>query len=500
MGTLLLSQMRMTLFSEESNLARSRSPPTDADRTPTRTGFLCWCNVRSNFEGSTGTRGPVPSTNDAPRDADPPARAAATTAPPAPRHRTRGMSDDRDRVRARFRDLLRPVRLRDRRRPVPGLEAAARRAPLYYNEKYDFYAREPLRRRRAGPRSTGRPTARPRARSSSSSRPTSRCRRASIIFEDPPSHDLHRGLLSRVFTPRKMDAIEPKVREFCARSLDPLVGLGRLRLHRRPRRPDADAHDRHAARHPRGRTRRRSATRSTTACASTRAAMPDAGRLRHHGQADVFADYIDWRAEHPSDDLMTELLQAEFEDETARTRTLTRDEVLNYVNLHRRRRQRDHHPPHRLDRQGAGRAPRPAARAAGRGPRRSIPNAIEELLRYEAPSPVQARYVTERRRAPRPGRSPRAASCCCSTASANRDDRHFPDGDRFDIHRKIDHHLSLRLRHPLLPRRRAGPARGAGRPRRGAQALPRLGRRLGQRQAGPHLDRARLGALPVHTA
>jgi cytochrome P450 len=32
--------------------------------------------------------------------------------------------------------------------------------------------------------------------------------------------------LSRVFTPKKMNAIEPKVREFCARSLDPLVDAG----------------------------------------------------------------------------------------------------------------------------------------------------------------------------------------------------------------------------------------------------------------------------------
>src|SRR5262245_54757712 len=49
-----------------------------------------------------------------------------------------------------------------------------------------------------------------------------------IIFEDPPIHTLHRGLLSRVFTPRKMDALEGKIREFCARSLDPLVGTGRF--------------------------------------------------------------------------------------------------------------------------------------------------------------------------------------------------------------------------------------------------------------------------------
>ena len=45
-----------------------------------------------------------------------------------------------------------------------------------------------------------------------------------IIFEDPPIHTMHRGLLSRVFTPKKMNALEPQIREFCAQSLDPLVG------------------------------------------------------------------------------------------------------------------------------------------------------------------------------------------------------------------------------------------------------------------------------------
>ena len=72
-----------------------------------------------------------------------------------------------------------------------------------------------------------------------------------LIFEDPPVHTVHRQLLSRVFTPKKMSALEPQIREFCARALDPLVGLERVRLHRRSRRPDADARDRHAPRHPR---------------------------------------------------------------------------------------------------------------------------------------------------------------------------------------------------------------------------------------------------------
>ena len=80
--------------------------------------------------------------------------------------------------------------------------------------------------------------------------------------------------------------------------------------------------------------------------------------------------------------------------------------------------------------------------------------------------------------------------------SANRDDRHFPDGDRFDIHRDDRPPPELRLRPALLPRRRARPPRRPGRARRGAEALARLGGRLGPRGTGPHADRARLGRAP----
>jgi cytochrome P450 len=49
-----------------------------------------------------------------------------------------------------------------------------------------------------------------------------------LIMEDAPVHTVRRTLLSRVFTPRGMAALEPKIREFCARGLDPLVGAGRF--------------------------------------------------------------------------------------------------------------------------------------------------------------------------------------------------------------------------------------------------------------------------------
>src|SRR5262249_14812556 len=45
-----------------------------------------------------------------------------------------------------------------------------------------------------------------------------------FIFEDAPRHTKHRALVSRVFTPRRMLDLEPQVRDFCARCLDPFVG------------------------------------------------------------------------------------------------------------------------------------------------------------------------------------------------------------------------------------------------------------------------------------
>ena len=63
--------------------------------------------------------------------------------------------------------------------------------------------------------------------------------------------------------------------------------------------------------------------------------MPDFDAKFSEGMdaANGFEEYIEWRATHPSDDLMTDLLQAEFEDETGTMRRMTRQEVLGYVNL-----------------------------------------------------------------------------------------------------------------------------------------------------------------------
>src|SRR4029077_7417323 len=102
-------------------------------------------------------------------------------------------------------------------------------APLYRNEKYDFYALSRFEDVERGfvDRETfisGRGAVLELIKSDIQMPP------GVLIFEDPPVHTVHRSLLSRVFTPRRMNALEPKVREFCARSLDPLVGSGGVEL------------------------------------------------------------------------------------------------------------------------------------------------------------------------------------------------------------------------------------------------------------------------------
>jgi cytochrome P450 len=263
-----------------------------------------------------------------------------------------------------------------------------------------------------------------------------------ILMEDPPIHDVHRGLLVRVFSPTRLVAIEPKVRAFCVDSLDPLVGSGGFDFVRdlgaqmpmrtigmllgippQDQEPLRDIIDE-------GMRIEDDGTRGTQAI--DLALRVIAG--------EPFADYIDWRAKHPSDDLMTDLLNVEFEDETGTVRRLRREEVLGYVGL--------------IAAAGNETTTRLigwAGKLLGEHPDQRqmivddptlIRGAVEEILRYESPSPVQARWVAKD--VEHYGTTVPAGSIMLAlNGSANRDDRKFPDGDRLDIRRKVERHLAF---------------------------------------------------------
>jgi cytochrome P450 len=323
--------------------------------------------------------------------------------------------------------------------PYPIYQRMRAEAPLFYNDRHDFFA---LSRAEDVDRSLT------DWRNFSSARgPILEVIQANVtippgtlLMEDPPAHDIHRSLLSRLFTPRRISAIEPEIREFCKRCLDRLVGVENFDVmaefaNEVPMRvigmllgvPEEDQVA----------IRRRADAKLRTEPGQRMKVSENAIM-----DIDLFSAYIDWRTEHPSDDVMTELLRAEFVDENDVTRTLSREEILTYVTVL------------------AGAGNETTARLIGwlvavldRHPdqRRQladdpqlIPNAIEETLRFEPTGHGIARYVTTD--VELHGRTvPAGSAISLLVASANRDETRWDHPDRFDIHRKISRHSTFGL-------------------------------------------------------
>jgi cytochrome P450 len=325
--------------------------------------------------------------------------------------------------------------------PYPVWKRLREEAPLYYNEQYDFFALsrfDDVERCSVdwGTYLSGRGSVLEMIKQNEEIPP------GSILFEDPPTHDVHRGLLSRVFTPKKMNAIEPKVREFCARSLDPLVGSDRFDFildlgAEMPMRTiglllGIPEQDQQAVKESIG-----------AGVVFEDGKMPDrrSGASTSYVEAmQIYGDYVDYRVQNPSDDLMSELVHTEFEDHHGVRRTLTREEVLGYVFLLAGA--GNETTTRLIGWTGKVLAEHPDQRRELAADHALIPGAIEELLRFEAPSPVQARYVAcdvEHHGQ----KVPEGSALLLLTASANRDEARFPDADRFDIHRRIGHHLTF---------------------------------------------------------
>lgn len=317
--------------------------------------------------------------------------------------------------------------------PYPIWKRMRDEAPLYYNEKYNFYALS--RYEDVAPQLTNWETYR-------SGRGTTmdiimsgiQVPPGVILFEDPPLHDLHRRLLSRVFTPRRMEAIEPLTRDFCVRALDPLVGSGRFDFIENlgsmipmrtigyllgiPEENQAHIRDRGG--------------RAINLTEGTFRAVDDDLFEKSY---EVFSDYIDWRTEHPSDDLMTQLLNAEVEDNGV-TRRLDRTEVLMYTSMIAGA--GNETTTRLIGFMGQLLAEHPDQRREIVQNPSLIPKAIEEVLRYEAPSPVQARHVAHDVECYGTV-IPEGSIMLLLNGSANRDERKFADGERFDIHRGAAH-------------------------------------------------------------
>jgi cytochrome P450 len=146
------------------------------------------------------------------------------------------------------------------------------------------------------------------------------------------------------------------------------------------------------------------------------------------------------RTADPQDDLLSGLVHAEVEDDDGELRRLTSEEIFAFVGL--------------LAGAGTETVARllswAAVTLADNPDQRQllvddpglIGNGVEELLRYEAPSPINSRWLT--RGVDYYGTTiPANSKVALLNGSADRDERHFADPDRFDVRRDIDRHVAL---------------------------------------------------------
>jgi cytochrome P450 len=155
---------------------------------------------------------------------------------------------------------------------------------------------------------------------------------------------------------------------------------------------------------------------------------------------DYLTHQLEEREGSPRDDMLSDLVQAEVTDEHGEVRRLSPEERSAFAGL--------------LISAGTETvakllgwaavtfAAHPQQRALVAADPSLIPNAVEELLRYEAPSPVQGRWTT--RAVEVHGTTiPPDSKVLLLTGSAGRDRRKYPDPDRFDVQRRFDHHVSF---------------------------------------------------------
>jgi cytochrome P450 len=263
----------------------------------------------------------------------------------------------------------------------------------------------------------------------------------SLISQDPPSHTVQRQLLSRAFTPRAISRIEERVRGFAQRLLDERAGSGGF-----------DFVDDFGARIP-----------GMVIAAMLGTPDSDLDHIRRltdsqlhveegddaydsnwddsaSALGDYFMEHVHARREHPGDDLMSALVTLEFTDEQGVSRKLSDMEACRYIHLL----------------SGAGNetvarftgwagstlAQHPDQRAKLVARPDLVPNAVEEILRYEPPSMSLARVVTKDVTW-YDQVVPEGAVLMLVTAATGRDQRQFADPDTLDVERHIDRHLSF---------------------------------------------------------
>jgi cytochrome P450 len=262
-----------------------------------------------------------------------------------------------------------------------------------------------------------------------------------IIFMDPPDHTSLRSLVSREFTPRRIGGLEARIREECVSLLDEVDGQDSFDFvqdfgAQLPSRVISML----VGVPPEDREEQRRNVDQTFHIEPGVGMINDISFAAQIASHEYLHSLAVKRREDPQDDLLSDLCAAEITGDDGEKRQLTMKEVVDFANL--------------LYAAGTETVSRllgnaavifceyPEERTALVAQPELMGNAVEELLRYEAPSPVQARWTTQDT-VFHDVTIPKESKILLLTGSAGRDDRVYEDPDRFDVRRQFRTHMSF---------------------------------------------------------
>ncbi|MBX5487987.1 MAG: cytochrome P450 [Mycolicibacterium hassiacum] len=265
----------------------------------------------------------------------------------------------------------------------------------------------------------------------------------SLITKDEPEHGWNRRILVRQFSAGRVAELEPRIRRVCTELLDQAVQRGSMDVvtefsSRLPMQVIGEMMGLPA--------QQRDTVHDLCNRMLTREGAPSVRELPEDAViagAELFGlmyQLVQDRRARPGEDLISLLVHTPVVDD-AGNESYLRDEVLcgRLIELA----VAGHETVMKLVASGTAALWRnPDQRAELCADPSLIPNAIEEMLRYEPPSVYQGR-VTTRDVELHGTVIPEGSRVLLLTGAAVRDERQYPDPDRFDIHRRIGRQLSF---------------------------------------------------------
>jgi cytochrome P450 len=318
--------------------------------------------------------------------------------------------------------------------PYPTYAWLRDHAPLYYNPDLDFYALSRFRDVLAASQDWRTYSS---AEGTLVERLDPRMFEATpmMIFMDPPRHDRLRGLVSSVFTPRRIAALEPFIRSLATNLLDRLVadGGGDFVKDFAAPLPMEVIFTMLGVPPPDRRQLRGWMDQALERDRDTAIVPPRAIEASMHLMRYWYALIQDLRRQ-PNDALICDLLGAAIKDDAGIESGLTDGEIVGFCSLLGAA--GNETVTKLLANAAVLLARHPGEYAKLRADPQRIPNAVEEVLRYAPPSQYQGRALT--RDVEWYGQVvPAGARILLLTGAANRDEREYPRADQLDIDRPI---------------------------------------------------------------